>query len=62
MEILLIGISIILIGFTNFYRGVPARCCRVVPDMSWDDKREAMYKESSESREPSQNKSQNNSG
>jgi hypothetical protein len=62
MELILIGISIILIGFTNFYKGVPARCCRVVPDMSWDDRREEAYKKSSESGEPSQSKSQNHSG
>lgn len=62
MELILIGISIILIGFTNFYRGVPARCCRVVSDMSWDDRRKEMSKTSSESGKPSQNKSQNNSG
>lgn len=62
MEILLFVISIILIGFTNFYRGVPARCCRVVPDMSWDDRRGELYEKSSESGEPSQDKSQNQSG
>jgi hypothetical protein len=62
MEILLIVISIILIGFTNFYKGVPARCCRVVPDMSWEDRREEMYKTSLEGGEPSQNKTQNQSG
>jgi hypothetical protein len=60
MEIIIIGISIILIGFTNFYRGVPARCCRAVPDMSWDDRREKINGIESERGQQPQSKSQSN--
>jgi hypothetical protein len=39
MAPIIFGVAIILIAFSNFVRGVPAQCCRLVPRMSWEDRR-----------------------
>ncbi len=57
MAPIIIAIGIILIAFTNFYRGVPAQCCRIVPEMSWSDSRQQDHKQSDGDKIPSENNS-----
>jgi len=37
MDPIIVVSGIILIAFTRFYRGVPSKCCRLAPQMSWDE-------------------------
>lgn len=53
MAPIIIIAGIILVAFSNFYRGTPNRCCRVVPDLSWTNSRQQESKKAKDGTFPS---------